>query len=127
MRIFISRIKRGIISVVQAFKVQVLVIGQFRMKAHHGSYPHIGTHCRNAAEFYAKIGIAAVSIHIALAETQPAQMVASEDCAKFIDDLHSGFYLAGRFLVTVFESIFSQIHDFRESALNHMQFFHCRL
>ena len=52
----IGRVELSVAAVVQALEVQMLVIGQLRMDAHHRGYAHIGANCRDPAEFDTEIG-----------------------------------------------------------------------
>ena len=117
----VSRVELGVAAVVQALEVQVLVVGQLRMDAHHRGHAHIGAHRRDAAELHAQIGKAAVGIHVALAQTQPAQVVAPQDGLQLVDDLHQGLDLAGGLLVTAAESEIGELQDLAKRVLDHVE------
>ena len=122
VRILIGCIELFVIAVVKAFKVKVLMIGQFRMNTHHGGHAYVRTYGRDAAKFNAEIGKTAVGIHVALTEAQTSQMIAPESSAQLADDLNQRLDLACGFFIALTKSIIRKLKYFTKSILNHMQF-----
>ena len=120
----VGRVEFGVAAVVQALEVQVLVVGQLRVQAHHRGDPHVRAHRRDAAKLHAEVGIAAVGDDAALAETQAAQVVAPEGGGQLAHELHQRLDPAGGVLVAAAEGRHGELQDLAQRALDHAELRH---
>ena len=95
----IGGVECDVAAVVQALKIEVLMVRQFRMDTHDRRHADIRADSGDPAEVHPQIRKGDVRKHAARSLAQTMQMVPPQDSIELVDDLHKRLDLAGRLLI----------------------------